>query len=200
MGKYTVIADVGKSIIDLLKDKLVPEPVSKPDTIGMCDPKERGSFVVGVHPYNFKENAEMRNLDPIVLPDGNLQNPSTSYQIFYMISIASKSEQTAKAEDEHRILGRIVQVLRDNAVIPKKYMPESLRLSNEEIKIEMLPLELEEKVKVWTMFSEPYKLSVFYSVGPLIIDSEVIKPPVKRVTSFGVGSRRIIQSREVDSQ
>ena len=58
MGKYTVIADVGKSIIDLLKDKLVPEPVSKPDTIGICDPKERGSFVVGIHPYNFKENSD----------------------------------------------------------------------------------------------------------------------------------------------
>ena len=117
-----------------------------------------------------------------------------------MISIASKSEQAAKAEDEHRILGRIVQVLRDNAVIPKKYMPESLRLANEEIRIEMLPLELEEKVKVWTMFSEPYKLSVFYSVGPIIIDSEVIKAPAKRVTSFGVGTRRIIKIGEVDSE
>ena len=193
MAKYTVIADVGKSIIEMLKDQLVPEPVSKPDTIGICDPKERGSFVLGIHPYNFKENTEMRQTDPIVLPDGNLQNPPASYQIFYMISVASKSEQATKAEDEQRILGKVIQVLRDNPRIPKKYMPETLRLANEDINIEMLNLELEEKVKIWTMFSEPYKLSIFYSVGPLFIDSEIIKAPAKRVTSFAIDKRKIIK-------
>lgn len=196
MGKYTVIADVGKSIVDMLKDQLIPEPVSKPDTIGICDPKERGSFVVGIHPYNFKENTEMRRIDPVVLPDGNLQNPPGSYQIFYMISVASKSEQATKAEDEQRILGKIIQVLRDNPRIPKKYMPETLRLANEDISIEMLNLELEEKVKIWTMFSEPYKLSIFYSVGPLFIDSEVIKAPAKRVTSFGIDKRKIVKRED----
>ena len=45
----------------------------------------------------------------------------------------------------------------------------------------MLPLSMEEKVKVWTMFGESYKLSAFYVVGPVAIDSEKISKPKRRV-------------------
>ena len=190
MAKYTVLADVSKTLVELLKDQLVPEPVAKPENIGICEPKERGSFVVGIHPYDFQINNEIRQIDPIVLPDGNLQNPPTSYQISYMISVASKAEVLNRASDEQRILGRIVQALGDNARLPQKYMPDSLRMANEEITIQMIPMELEEKVKIWTMYSEPYKLSVFYSVGPLLIDSTIIRVPAKRVTTVGLDRRQ----------
>ncbi len=190
MAKYTVLADVSKTLVELLKDQLVPEPVAKPENIGVCEPKERGSFVVGIHPYDFQINNEIRQIDPIVLPDGNLQNPPTSYQISYMISVASKAEVLNRASDEQRILGRIVQALGDNVRLPQKYMPDSLRMANEEITIQMIPMELEEKVKIWTMYSEPYKLSVFYSVGPLLVDSTIIRVPAKRVTTVGLDRRQ----------
>ena len=190
MAKYTVLADVSKTLVELLKDQLVPEPVAKPENIGICEPKERGSFVVGIHPYDFQINNEIRQIDPIVLPDGNLQNPPTSYQISYMISVASKAEVLNRASDEQRILGRIVQALGDNVRLPQKYMPDSLRMANEEITIQMIPMELEEKVKIWTMYSEPYKLSVFYSVGPLLVDSTIIRVPAKRVTTVGLDRRQ----------
>lgn len=190
MAKYTVLADVSKTLVELLKDQLVPEPVAKPENIGVCEPKERGSFVVGIHPYDFQINNEIRQIDPIVLPDGNLQNPPTSYQISYMISVASKAEVLNRASDEQRILGRIVQALGDNVRLPQKYMPDSLRMANEEITIQMIPMELEEKVKIWTMYSEPYKLSVFYSVGPILVDSTIIRVPAKRVTTVGLDRRQ----------
>ena len=52
MAKYTVIADTCRTVVEMLKDNLVPEPMSKPESIGVCDPKDRGNFVLGIHPYN----------------------------------------------------------------------------------------------------------------------------------------------------
>lgn len=189
MAKYTVLADVGKAIVDMLKDQLVPEPVAKKENIGLCDPKERGSFVVGVHPYDVEYLPESRNRGPIQLPDGNLQNPPISYSVKYMISISSKAEIANRGIDEQRILGRLMQVFADNSSIPEKYMSGALKMANEPIGINMQTIELEEKVKVWSMFSEPYKLSAFYTVGPINVDSTVIRVPSKRVVSVDIKSK-----------
>ena len=35
MAKYTIISDIGKGILDLLRDKLVPEPVDSAEKIGI---------------------------------------------------------------------------------------------------------------------------------------------------------------------
>ena len=193
MAKYTVIADAGKAIVDMLKDQIVPEPLSKIEAIGVCDPKERGSFIVGLHPYDIREVTENRNNRPIVLPNGQLQNPPTAFNIKYMLSVVSKAEPATKSIDEARILGKIIQVMQDNSTIPDKYLSESLKMAGQKIKIESQPMELEEKVKVWTMFSEPYKLSVFYTVGPIYVDSNIVKEPATRVKSVEVGS----QSKEM---
>lgn len=190
MARYTVIADLGKALVDMLKDQMVPEPVSKPESIGICDPKERGSFVVGIHPYNLSENGDVRRVDPIVLPDGNLQNPPSAYELSFMISVSSRAEIANRALDEQRIMGKIIQTFNDHPVIPSEYLPEPLRMAGENINVRMLPIELEEKVKIWSMYNEPYKLSVFYAAEPLLIDSAIIREPSKRVTSVEFGNNR----------
>lgn len=108
-----------------------------------------------------------------------------------MISVSSKAEVANRAIDEQRILGKIMQVMADNTEIPEKYMPETLKLSNEKIGLSILKLDLEEKVKIWSMFSEPYKLSVFYSAGPISVESEIIKKPSKKVTTVDISSKQI---------
>lgn len=186
MAKYTVIADTCRTVVEMLKDNLVPEPMSKPESIGVCDPKDRGNFVLGIHPYNIAENKELVTSRPVFLPDGYMQNPPASYQIFCIMSVLSKAEIATRAFDEQRIIGRALQLLKDNTVLPKKYMPESLKISNETINLEILPLELEEKVKIWSMFNEPYKLSIFFSLGPVLIESKQIKAPPARVATIGI--------------
>lgn len=185
MAKYTAIADIGKTIVEMLRDNLVPEPVAKPESIGICDPKERGNFIVGIHPYNIVENKEIVT-KPINLPDGCIQDPPTSYQIYYVLSIASKAELSNRSSDEQRILGRVLQIFKDSRILKKKYMPDALKLSNESISLDVLTLELEEKVKIWGMFSEAYKLSIFFSLGPVLIESTNIRVPARRVTTFEV--------------
>lgn len=181
MGKYSIISDVSKTIVELLQAELVPEPVAQAEQIGACDPHERGNFVVGVHIYDISEAGEMRAFAPVPQPDGTLRNPPVSLNLSVMISVASKAEKETRALDELMIMGRVIQVLEDNKHLPEKYMPQALRSAGEVIRVSNVPMELEEKTKIWTMFSESYKLSVFYKVGPVLLESAVVTVPQPRV-------------------
>ena len=196
MARYTIISDVGYAITNILREKLTPEPIDKAEKIGICEPKDRGDYIVGIHPYDIKEDINSQKTDPIKLPDGREQDPPSMIELYYMISVSSKAQLEVKSAEESRIIGKIIQIFRDNQAIPQRFLPEDSRI--ETIPINMLPLEMEEKVKIWTMFGESYKLSVFYLVGPVAIDSEVIRKPERRVETFIIGTsqklpRKIVQ-------
>lgn len=196
MGKYTIFSDVGKTIVDMLKDQIVPEPLDKAENIGVCAPNDRGNFVVGIHPYDLKENKEMGMVSPTVLPNGYIKDAPKSYQLSLFISVASKAEAMVKSLEESRILGRILQVINDNTTLPPKYMPDSLRDSGESISINMVPLDVEEKIKIWSLFNEPYKQSAFFEVGPILLESAKIKVPSTRVKSISLETRQSSQERK----
>ena len=190
MAKYTIISDVGKALIALLRDKLVPDTVDKGESIGICDPKDRGDYIVGIHPYDIREDTSGKNTESISLPDGSSQDAPAMLELYYVISVNSKAEIGDRALDEAKIIGKIIQVLKDNSIIPSIYMPSNMGNAVEKVPISMLPLNMEEKVKVWTMFGESYKLSAFYVVGPVAIDSEKITKPKRRVETVFLDSKQ----------
>lgn len=190
MAQYSVISDVSRTIVDLLQAELVPEPVAQAEQIGACDPHERGSCVVGVHIYDISEAGETRQTSPVVQPDGSVRNPPTSLYLSMMISVASKAEKETRTLDEQMIMGRIVQVLSDNKRLPEKYMPPALRAAGESILVSNVPMELEEKTKIWTMFSESYKLSMFYKIGPVLLESATVTMPATRVKEIRLGTEQ----------
>ena len=198
MAKYTIISDIGKGLVSLLRDKLVPEPVDKGESIGICDPKERGGYIVGIHPYDKKEDTRGRATENTTLPDGSVQDPPAMIELYYVVSVCSKAEIETKALDEAKIIGKIIQIFKDNPTIPPRYMPNNVGMPIENVPISMLPLNMEEKVKVWTMFGEPYKLSVFYVVGPIAIDSENIHKAKKKVETVYLGSDQFSPTKTVE--
>lgn len=187
MATYSVISDVSRTIVELLQAELVPEPVAQREQIGVCDPHDRGNFVVGVHLYDISEAGEMRSNGTVLQPDGSQRNPPVSLNLSMMISVASKAEKETRTLDEQMIMGRVIQVLEDNKRLPERYMPQALRAAGEVIRVSQVPMELEEKTKIWTMFSESYKLSVFYKVGPVQLESAVVTKPAARVQEIRLG-------------
>lgn len=198
MAKYTIISDIGKGLVALLRDKLVPEPVDKGDSIGICDPKERGGYIVGIHPYDIKEDTSGRATENTTLPDGSVQDPPAMMELYYVVSVCSKAEIETKALDEAKIIGKIIQIFKDNPTIPPRYMPNNVGMPIENVPISMLPLNMEEKVKIWTMFGEPYKLSVFYVVGPIAIDSENIHKAKKKVETVYLSSDHFTPTKTIE--
>ena len=194
MGKYTVLSDVSRALVDLLRDEMVPEPIAKPEQIGICGLQERGSFVVGLTLYNFQENGENRRNDFIELPDGRRQKPPVEYSASYLLTIVSKAEPDSRGMDEQRIMGRTLQVLQDNRRMPPRFLSDALREHNEAFTIEVSQMSMEDKMKIWNMLNEPYKLCCFFDVRPILMESTVILPAPKRVTEVTLESKQIPQN------
>ena len=190
MAQYSVISDVCKTIVDLLQAEMVPEPIAQAEQIGVCDPHERGSCVVGVHIYDISEAGESRQTQPVVQPDGSLRNPGTALYLSMMVSVASKAEKETPRfgrTDDHG--PRDSGAGRQQAPAGKVYAALAAR-RGETILVSGVPMELEEKTKIWTMFSESYKLSMFYKVGPVVLDSAVVSRPAERVREIRLGAEQ----------
>ena len=188
MPGYSIISDIGNGIIKLLKSHLVPDIIRNPDSIGLCGPDSRGDLSLGVYLYDVKESEEAAGDTGMKTVGRNTQKyPSTYLSLFYMITAYSSSDIKFRAAEEHRILGKTVQIFSDHSVLSTSLYQENGDIPDYPIHIEMMSMDNEEKRKTWNMPNLPYKLSLYYKVYPIEIESMKIRT-VSRVgiTDFTV--------------
>lgn len=185
MGKYTVIADVSSTLVNLFRDNMVPEPIPKPEQIGFCTPSERGDFALGLYIYDIKENGDYRPMTMRASGSDALIYPPMSLTLKLMVTAYSKGNIMSKVIDEQRVLGRAIQILNDNRKIEGKYLVGSIKEYKEELTINNIELEYDEKIRIWSIFNEPYKLSMYYEIGPIFLESTKVKE-VTRVTDVDI--------------
>lgn len=180
MSDYTKIADTGNGMITLLKDALIPELLNSPDQIGLCSPEDHGDFAVGVWLYDVREDTSIQAHEMTNIGRDIQRYPSTYLTLHYMITLYLQSDLKYRAPQEHQILGRIIQVFRDHAAMdPDSFTPVE-GATGASIRIQMQSLEMEEKLRLWTVPNAAYRTSLFYTAGPVEIQS-TRKRSVKRV-------------------
>lgn len=183
MGSYTVISEAGNALVCLLREKLVPEMIQNKDAIGLASPAEHGDFVVCIHLYDVSESEDFR-LSGMVSDGMKRQKfPPMHLTLSYMITVFSSSDIKFRSEEEQRILGRIIQILRDYPVLNLETMEFDTGTDGEGVRLEMRKIELEEKLKVWNFPNLANRLSLFYKLGPLPLESARTKE-IQRVRSI----------------
>lgn len=187
---YTAISDVSETLLTILKDRLVPEPIKKKVNIGVCSPADKGDFQLTLYLYNIEQSGEYRITKMKELPDGNQQYPPLSFNLYYLLTAYSTGDLQNKAMDEHKILGRAIQVFHDTPVLKGTDLKGSLNGTDQEIRMEIKNLSYDEMMRIWNFDDVPYNLSIAYRVGPVLIESTRIKE-VKRVvhSEFNVQRR-----------
>lgn len=180
MADYTKIADVGSGILKLLKEALVPELLNSPDQIGLCSPEDHGDFTVGVWLYDLKEDQGLQMHEMVDTGGQSQRYPSVYLTLYYMITLYLQSDLKYRAPQEHQIMGRIIQTLKDHAVLDAESQEPVGDASGLDVRIQMQDLPVEEKMRIWTMPNMPYKTSLFYTAGPVEIRS-TRKKTVRRV-------------------
>ena len=188
MASYEVIADVSRTLLELLRKNLTPEPINKEELIGLCTPGDPGGYVLGLNIYDVEEKKNLGSQNSINIRPGQQQDPPTPLMLYYMLTVYSKTELVNKAVDEQRIMGRAIQVFSDHTKIKADELVGSLKTSNSHLVITNLGLTLDEKVKVWSLYNQPYQLSVYYSVGPVYLESDITRD-VRPVTEFHVNMK-----------
>ena len=183
MGKYTIIADTGNCLVERLRGALVPDLIQNAGEIGLRSPEDRGDTVLGLFLYDIRPSEEVYQKRAVVTND-RIAKPPVFLSLSYMITAYSQGDIQYRLPQDERILGRVIQYFHDNPIIPLEEV-DARRMSGTELHIQMLKLDEDEKSRIWSFPNVGNRLSLFYRVSPVAIDSEISRK-VTRVTDLDI--------------
>ena len=178
MSDYTVISAVSTTLKEILQQNITvnPDPELNGVEIYLLSPKEMqdagNSVGISVWLYKVSRMAEMLNEPPERISPNQVARVPLPVLLFYLVTPI-----TGDPETRHTLLGRVLQVLNDHAILRGADLQGSLAGSTEQFRVNLEALSLEELSLVWEALSEPYQLSVTYLVQVARIDSDL--QPVK---------------------
>lgn len=120
--------------------------------------------------YEVDEDDSVRNLPPTRRPVGGqieIEPPPVTLRLRYLITV-----WTDDAASGHAVLGRIIQLFSDSAVVGPARLGGTIRDAGDALKLKLEPLTVENRSRVWDAIDKPYRLSVTYEVRGVRIDSE----------------------------
>lgn len=177
MSNYKAIADVGYTLIKLLRDEMENFGVDR-ESIVLFSPGEIDSndnIRLSLFLYQVLENVHLKNQELQLSGPTKLTFPPLTLELYYILTShppSGSQDKTEKSREEHEVLGRAVSVLYDHSVLKGSNLMGDLS-EDEELHITMTSLSLEDLTKIWTTFpNKPFRPSVCYLVTPVRIDSE----------------------------
>ncbi|MDY6818784.1 MAG: DUF4255 domain-containing protein [Halobacteriales archaeon] len=183
MATANAIANIGLTLIERLRAGL-PSSVADADVelMSPADLDKNSTVRLTLHLYEVDENEHMRNVEPPATGATVETTQPLRLDLRYLLTAypSDVKDETANTEDQHEVLGRAMQILREDTIIPGPEMEGSFD-DDEAIHISILPESTNVAVNVWNTFeNQPYRPSVAYLVTPVIIESSR-EQPIQRV-------------------
>jgi hypothetical protein len=171
MPDYSVIADVSETLRDVLTAAFAANMGPTPPVAEVHDlsgnistsPARLTLFL-----FEVSEDSSLRNrpaVQNVVPPVLTLQKPPMPLVLRYLATPWSGDRVT-----DHRILGRTLQTLYDEAIISGPALTGGLANTSEALKIKLVALELEDRARVWHAIQRPYRISLVYEVRFVNLD------------------------------
>jgi hypothetical protein len=176
VSDYNVIADIGETLKKILWERFETDPniypqiidsedhitLFSPDEIDEGNPKKLSLFL-----YQLTENGYMKNQEMTVVNYGTYRYPPLAVDLLFMVTC-----NTDDRKKDHILMGKVMQVFHDHAVLKGSILRGNLEGTDEEFRLIFNGLPLEETMNLWRSFQEKsFKLSVCYRVTPVEIDS-----------------------------
>jgi hypothetical protein len=172
MGKYTMIADTGQRLVEILQQGMVPQVIQNPNEIGLRSPEDHGDVSLGLYLYAVDECEEVRQSGAAIVRNDRISRPPIYLTLYYMITAYSSGDLQYRLAQEEQILGRAVQILHDHPVIPLREVDTDHGIGMD-LHVMMLRLTADERAQIWGFPNVGMRLSLFYKVTPIAIDSTV---------------------------
>jgi hypothetical protein len=171
MPDFGVIADVSETLQVVLTDALstlAPGPpvaeVHDLATPGATNPPRVTLFL-----FEVGEDAAQRNrpaVRGVVPPNLTSEKPPMALRLRYLVTPWSGDLFT-----DHRMLGRVLQMLYDEAILHGPQLQGGLAGTSQALKVTLAQLTLEERTRIWHAVQQPYRLSVTYEIRVVNLDS-----------------------------
>ena len=175
MGDYTVVADAGQSMINVLWEEIQADTqvntlISSESAISLESPADLAndnSVRVSIYLYRIVEDAYMKNQFVSVPGAGGSQRkPPLMLDLYYLVT-----PMVGAPRDQQIVLGKVMQVLYDRAILEGPDLSGTLAATNQQLRVVLNPVSLEETTRVWQALEVPYRLSVCYLARVAMVDS-----------------------------
>lgn len=166
MSAFTVISGVSLSLQELLRAHLVP---ALAPNVALKSPVELGnaSMEVSLWLYRATRNPDLLNHPPERTAANQILPHSLPLDLHYLIT-----PMDADPVSKHETLGRVAQTLNDHSIIRGADVKPPLIDGDDELRVVLEPLSLEELTRIWTALDMRYRLSVSYQVQLVRISSD----------------------------
>jgi Pvc16 N-terminal domain len=191
MSNYTVLAEVGESLAAVLWQEIQLDPVVNAliDTENKISLKSPADLVndvsvrLSIYLYRVVEDPYTKNQFPVLGNGAQLRKAPLTLDLFYLIT-----PLVGEPRDQQIVLGKVMQVLYDRAILEGSDLVGSLATSNESLRAILNPVSLEETARVWQALELSYRLSVCYVVRVAMVDStreQFLQPVLEKSGTFG---------------
>lgn len=186
MSASTAIGMVSESLRSLLMNEM---QITPPVPVTLLAPDETGGDRrINLFLYRILENPALKNLDWQVKRGNSslLVPPPLSLNLYYLMTPYAQNDPLTGNARAHEILGEAMRVFHEHAIAPQSVLAPGLHTAKEQVKIMLNPLDLDELGRVWSTFSQPFRLSVMYEVSVVQLELLRERPMGKRVQRTGV--------------
>jgi hypothetical protein len=181
MSDYTSLSAASLALQKLLKQEITDstDPQLAGVNVFLYSPKrmqEENETGISLWLYRVNREADTLNRPPERVAPNRLRQQPLPLTLYFLIT-----PMLAQPQDEQAVLGKVVQVLNDSAILRGAQVGPVLGADGTELHIALDGLTLEELARVWDVLKEPYQLSVCYIVQTVAIDSDLdgaVRPPV----------------------
>src|SRR5260370_10406699 len=191
MADYTALAEVGEAIARVLweeiqSDNQVKTLIDNENRISLESPfelRDNDAVRLSIYLYRIVEDAAAKNRFPVQGNGVALRKAPLTLDLFYLVTplVGSPREQQI-------VLGKVMQVLYDRAILDSTDLGGSLAATDEEIRVILNPVTLEETTRVWQALEMSYRLSVCYVARVAMVDSrreQFIQPVLSKRGEYG---------------
>ena len=174
MSDFTVVRAVTETLFNILKEGITnsPDPQLNGVAIDLRSPKEmradNNTTGISFWLYRITRDADMLNNPPERPSPNQIKRQGLPVHLYYLVT-----PLVTKPEDRQTLIGRVLQLFNDHAILRGADLQDSLIGSTEQFRVTLETLTLEELTRIWFSLSEPYDLSVSYEVQVVKIDSDL---------------------------
>jgi hypothetical protein len=192
----SAIRDAGLTLIDLLRDNLVANPIDAThpiqfaNQIALLSPRDvtqNADVRLTLFLYSITPAAELRN--ELEIPgntafNGEISEPLDLY--FLLTAFSPLNDATARTLDAHLLLGFAMRVFFDNGILVGSALRGNLP-RDEELRLTLQPMTIEDLTRIWSVFPD----SVLHASVSFLLT------PVRLLSARTLGGARV-SSRRAD--
>ena len=192
----SAIRDAGLTLIELLRDNLVRNPIDPthpiqfPNQIGLLSPRDvsqNADVRLSLFLYSITPSAELRNELEIpgnTMFPGEISEPLDLH--FLLTAFSPLNDVTERTLDEHLLLGFAMRVFFDNGILVGSMLHGNLP-RDEELRLTLQPMTIEDLTRIWSVFPD----SVLHASASFLLT------PVRLRSTRTLGGARV-SSRQTD--